>query len=159
VTNTCTLFYGVMRTTSLKVLVSRPAAPRAEPAQELGVVDFCWTPAGDLLAPNPLACDCPDCGCFAAFVGVTSAKSTTWGVVEERSMSEVTAAVRGGRHVRGWQIVEDFADFVMSQMGEIDARLRGVPVGSVLGVLVDRRSEFRLYDRTPQPSDLPLRLT
>ena len=84
-----------------------PAAARAEPPKELGIADFCWTPAGDILAPNPLACDCPDCGCFAAFVGVKSAKATTWGVVEIRPVAQVTAAVRGGAHVRGWQIVED----------------------------------------------------
>src|SRR5262249_1100601 len=79
-----------MKAPTLKVVVSRPNRAPASPSPELRRPDFCWTTEGEALGlPIATCCEADICGCGRAFVGLSSAKAVTWGVVEVRTLASV----------------------------------------------------------------------
>ncbi len=125
----------------MKVLV----AP--EKAQEgRGEKDFCWTIPGELLMFGT-ACDggYPDdgCGCRRAFAGMTSLKSTTIGIVQEWTGSmEAKCRVTAQEMFSGVESstteLEERAASLMVNMETIEEMIRDFPVGTRVGIQVDR---------------------
>lgn len=136
---------------TLIVIISRPAVVPATPNRELRRPDFCWTADGEVLVPPPLTCaDIDVCGCSWSFCGVTSARATTWGVVERRRSSEVWEQLRTGRYVAGHSIVEDFADLTFAEILQLSAMLSQIRTGRVVGIWTLPDDRYDLFDRTPQ---------
>ena len=133
----------------MKVLVSRPRT-RPEPAPfELRRPDFCWTRSGEILAPADIPCANADtCGCGWAFAGVTSAKATSWGVVEMRRVRQVVSEVEAGKHLAGWATAEDVQDHILARISEITRRILPLPVGTIVGIWSLSPECFSLYPRT-----------
>ncbi len=82
---------------------------------------------------------------------MASARVATWAVVEIRSIGEVASAVVGGEYADGWDEEDDFPGVVFDDIREVRARIRDLPVGSVVGIFGPTRQAYSLYDRTPAP--------
>jgi hypothetical protein len=146
-----------MARSSLKVLVSRPSIVPARAPVELRrrFPDFCWTNDGEVLTFPDFPCaDVDVCGCGSSFAGVTSAKATTWGVVELRSATSIATEVRGGKHLAGWSMVEGFYAHILAGIREISERIHELPTGATLGVWALGDDRFSLFDRS-LPRALP----
>ncbi|MFI5313584.1 MAG: hypothetical protein ACHQ06_05455 [Candidatus Dormibacteria bacterium] len=141
-----------MRQIMLKVIVSRPEAVPAEPPAELRRRDFCWTTTGEILVPPAVPCaDVDTCGCGWAFAGITSARATTWGRVEARSLAQITTAIRRGRHLAGSaDYFDGFYDHILNDVRVISDRVRRLPIGALVGIWTVDEQRFSLFDRTPR---------
>ena len=149
-----------MNKLQMKVLVSRPRIRPVPAPIELRRPDFCWTRSGEILAPPDMpCCEADTCGCGWAFAGVTSARATSWGVVEMRPVLQVVSEVEDGRHVAGWAVVDDLRDpildDVMAGISEIMRRIQPLPVGTIVGIWALAPQRFGLYTR---PRDLRARV-
>jgi hypothetical protein len=134
----------------LKVLVSRPIRVPAPAPTELRRPDFCWTTDGELLTLPDFPCaDADVCGCGFSFAGVTSARASTWGVVELRSVSAIAVEVRDGKHLAGWSIVEGFFAHILAGIRDISERVHPLPVGAMVGIWALGDDRFSLFDRSP----------
>lgn len=140
-----------LASTPIKVLVSRPAAARAVRPSEVHGPECCWTTAGEILVPEVVGCDPRPGHTGWGFVGMASARVATWAVVEIRSIGEVASAVVGGEYADGWDEEDDFPGVVFDDIREVRARIRDLPVGSVVGIFGPTRQAYSLYDRTPAP--------
>lgn len=144
----------------LKVLISRPRVLPAVPCHELRRPDFCWTRTGELLTLPDIPCaDADECGCGRSFAGVTSARATSWGVVELRSLREITSEIRDGDHLAGWSIVENMFEHILDSVADISRRIRLLPLDAVVGIWALDVETFALFDRTPAPGERLARLT
>lgn len=136
-----------MNQLKMKVLVSRPRIRPVAAPIEVRRPDFCWTRSGEILAPAGIPCaDVDTCGCSWAFAGVSSARATTWGVVEWRTVSRVVCEVADGQHVAG---STDFEDYVMAGISDITRRIRPLPLGTIVGIWTLTPVSFSLYTRLP----------
>jgi hypothetical protein len=135
----------------IKVLVSRPAAARAARPPEVHGPECCWTRAGEILIPALVGCDPRPGHAEWGFTGMASASAATWAVVETRSVGEVASAVVGGQYADVWGEEDDFPGFVFDDIREVGARIRDLPVGSVVGIFGPTQQAYSLYDRTPAP--------
>ena len=137
-----------MNELQMKVLVSRPRTHPAPAPLELRRPDFCWTRSGEILTLPDIPCaDADTCGCGWAFAGVTSAKATSWGVVEMRRVRHVVSDVESRQHLPGWATVEDFQDHALAGISEISRRIRPLPVGTIVGIWALSPECFSLYPR------------
>jgi len=141
-----------MVTTKLKVLASRPRVVAAEAPMELRRHDYCFTYDGEILVPPAVpCCEADICGCGWGFSGITSARATTWGVVEERNLGEVEAAVRNGEYFRGSEkFAYDFDAFILADIHDINERVHRLPLGTVVGIWTIDMQRYSLFDRTPR---------
>jgi hypothetical protein len=115
---------------------------------ELRRPDFCWTSDGEVLTLPDFPCGEADvCGCGSSFAGVTSAKATTWGVVELRSARSIATEVRSGEHLAGWSMVEGFYAHILAGIREISERIHELPTGATVGVWALGGDRFSLFDR------------
>jgi hypothetical protein len=141
-----------MSTTLQKVVISRPHLTPAPPSPELRRPDFCWTLDGELLTPPDIPCaDADVCGCGWSFAGITSARATSWGVVEMRSARTIAAEVASGRHLAGWSVVEGFEAHLLAAIREMGERLCLLPLGAIVGIWALDENRFSLFDRSPVP--------
>lgn len=139
-----------MNQLKMKVLVSRPRIRPVAAPLEVRRPDFCWTRSGEILAPAGIPCaDADTCGCGRAFAGVSSARATTWGVVEWRTVSRVVSEVADGKHVAVNTVFEDFEDYVMAGISDITRRIRLLPLGTIVGIWTLTPVNFSLYARLP----------
>src|ERR1700730_16098901 len=95
----------------LKVLVSRPAAAKADPPREVRGPECCWTEDGEILLPAVVGCDPRPGHTEWAFVGMRSARVVTWGVVEQLPIHTVHSAVTSGRYAADWGEEDGFPGF------------------------------------------------
>jgi hypothetical protein len=138
-----------MGKTSMKVLVCRPAVVPAVPSPELRRPDFCWATDGEVLTlPDSPCADADMCGCGRSFVGITSAKASTWGVVAVRSVRSITTEVRVGKHLAGWSVVEGFYGHILAGIRDISERIQQLPVGTTVGIWALGDDRFSLFDRS-----------
>lgn len=139
-----------MQSLNQKVLVSRPRRRPARPSAELRRPDFCWTADGELLTLPDFPCaDADVCGCGWSFAGVSSARASTWGVVEMRSVAAIAAGVSSGKHLAGWSVVEGFEAHILAAIRDVGQRVRLLPTGAIVGIWALGNDRFSLYDRTP----------
>lgn len=144
-----------MVNSTLKVVVSRPHVMPAAAPTELRRRDFCWTMDGEILAPPALPCaDRDTCGCAWSFSGITSARATSWGVIEKRTADEISAAIYEGKYLRGWAEVEDFDEYIAAGIHDLSERTRRLPVGTVVGIWTIDEERFGLFDRTLRRASL-----
>jgi hypothetical protein len=73
------------------------------------------------------------CGCGWSFAGITSARATTWGVVEVRSTKAIAAEVSRGKHLAGWSVIEGFEAHLLAAIRDIGERIRLLPTGTIVG--------------------------
>jgi hypothetical protein len=133
-----------------KVVVSRPGLGAARLSAELRRRDFCWTIDGELLTFPDFPCaDADVCGCGWSFAGITSARATTWGVVEVRSIKSIAAEVSSGKHLAGWSVVEGFEAHILAAIRDIGERIRLLPTGAIVGLWALGNNRFSLFDRSP----------
>lgn len=134
----------------LKVLVSRPSLVPAPGPTELRRPDFCWTTDGELLTLPDFPCaDADICGCGFSFAGVASARASSWGVVEWRSITSIGAEVRDGKHLAEWSIVEGFFEHILAGIRDISERIQPLPVGTMVGIWALGDDRFSLFERSP----------
>jgi hypothetical protein len=99
---------------------STPGLGAGRSSAELRRRDFCWTIDGELLTFPDFPCaDADVCGCGWSFAGITSARATTWGVVEVRSIKSIAAEVSRGKHLAGWSVVEGFEAHILAAIRDI----------------------------------------
>lgn len=137
-------------TTTLKVLVCRPQLlPLPSPLEvHPNRLDFCWARDGEILtAPDVPCCEADKCGCGWSFAGVSSARATSWGVVERRSAVRVVREVRGGKHLARSLAVDGYLDHVLATIGEISGRIKGLPIGTLVGIWTPSIEHYGLYAR------------
>lgn len=120
---------------TLKVLL----APDADVPRGKG--DFAWTTPGEIVMHNEKTCEshagANACGCNRAFVGTSSAKSTTVAVVATMSGAEFIARMTATGYAAGWPgIVSD--DDVRRQAMMFAATLAEYEDGSTFGVKVSK---------------------
>ena len=132
-----------------KVIVSRPRTVPAAPSAELRRADFCCTIDGELLTLPDFPCADEDCGCSWSFGGVTSASACTWGVVEERSIGSIAAAVASGKHLAGWSVIPGFEDHILASIRAIGDGVRLMPLRTIVGIWALSDERFNLFERRP----------
>ena len=141
---------------SQKVVASRPSVSPRRPSTELDRRDFCWTIDGELLTFPDFPCaDADVCGCGWSFAGITSARASTWGVVEVRSIRSIADEVASGRHLAGWSVVEGFEAHILAAIREIGERGRLLPTGTIVGIWALGNNRFSLFDRGPVEAQPP----
>lgn len=148
--NRCSLTATIlcMNELQMKVLVSRPRTHPAPAPLELRRPDFCWTRSGEILTPPDFPCANADkCGCGWAFAGVSSARATSWGVVEMRPVRRVVSEVEAGKHLAGLASEEDVQDHILAGISEIMRRIAPLPVGTIVGIWALSPACFSLYPR------------
>jgi hypothetical protein len=134
----------------MKVLVSQPSEPPATAPLELRRRDFCWTIDGEVLTLPDFPCaDADVCGCAWSFAGVTSARASTWGVVEVRGVGSVATEVRNGKHLAGWSVVDGFYDHILAGIPDISERIEQLPKGATVGIWALGDDRVSLFDRSP----------
>jgi hypothetical protein len=140
---------------SQKVVASRPSVRPRRPSPELGRSDFCWTIDGELLTLPDFPCADADCGCGWSFAGITSARASTWGVVEVRSIRSIADEVASGMHLAGWSVVEGFEAHILAAIRDIGERVRLLPTGAIVGIWALGNNRFSLFGRSPVEAQPP----
>jgi hypothetical protein len=141
---------------SMKVLVSRPSALPGYAPVELRRPDFCWTLDGEVLTLPDFPCaDADACGCGRSFAGVSSARATSWGLVEVRTVRSIASDVRSGKHLAGWAVVDGFYGHILAGIRSISERIQQLPQGSTVGIWALGDDRFSLFDRSPPRVETP----
>jgi hypothetical protein len=71
-------------------------------------------------------------------------------MIETRSLDQITAAIRAGKHLGGSSgLVDGYYDHILNDIREISERVRRLPVGTLVGVWTVDEQRFSLFDRTP----------
>jgi hypothetical protein len=70
-------------------------------------------------------------------------------VVETRAISSIANAVRCGRHLAGWSVVEGFSAHILAGIWAISEGIQGLPIGTAVGVWALGDDRFRLFNRSP----------
>jgi hypothetical protein len=145
-----------MSVPSQKVVASRPSVSPRRPSAELDRPDFCWTIDGELLTLPDFPCaDADGCGCGWSFAGITSARASTWGVVEVRSIRSIADEMASGMHLAGWSVVEGFEAHILAAIRDIGVRVRLLPTGATVGIWALGNNRFSLFDRSPVGAQPP----
>lgn len=128
----------------MHVLVA--AADRSVPG------DYAWTVEGELVHLPMADCECPDCGCSRAFVGVASLQATSTARVADLDISrdEYWFVLRDSLAAAGWP-VPGTPGFTpeMNFEGYVDLHLEVAENWSVGSILEREGDQLWARSRTP----------